>query len=137
MVMHELAVCQALMEQVEGVARDHQAVEVQVIHLGIGPLSGVEPRLLEQAFAIASAGSIASGARLTVHELPVRVRCRQCDKVTDAQPARLVCGECGDWQTQLVSGDELQLSHIELTRKANSGQHATAPEQPVSGETVS
>jgi len=39
--MHELAVCQALMEQVENIAFEEQAAQVMAIHLGIGPLSGV------------------------------------------------------------------------------------------------
>ena len=47
------------MEQVERIGREQRAQYVESIQLGIGPLSGVEPRLLEQAFYIARAGSIA------------------------------------------------------------------------------
>jgi hydrogenase nickel incorporation protein HypA/HybF len=114
--MHELAVCQALMEQVESIAREQQAHSVVSVHLGIGPLSGVEPRLLEQAFFIARAGSIAAEAALVIESLPVRVSCDQCGQTTDALPARLLCATCGNWRTKLVSGDELQLQHMELVR---------------------
>jgi hydrogenase nickel incorporation protein HypA/HybF len=86
------------------------------VHLGIGPLSGVEARLLEQAFFIARAGSIAAEAELVIKSLPVRVSCDQCGQTTDALPARLLCAECGNWRTKLVSGDELQLQHMELIR---------------------
>ena len=114
--MHELAVCQALMEQVESIALEQQADSVVSVHLGIGPLSGVEPRLLEQAFFIARAGSIAAEAELVIKSLPVRVSCDQCGQITDALPARLLCAECGNWRTKLVSGDEQQLQHMELIR---------------------
>ena len=48
--MHELSVCQGLLDQVTGIARQHQATGVARIRLRIGPLSGVEPQLLQQAF---------------------------------------------------------------------------------------
>ena len=115
--MHELAVCQALMEQVESIALEEQADSVVAVHLGIGPLSGVEPRLLEQAFFIARAGSIAAEAELVIENLPVRISCDQCGQTSDALPARLLCGVCGNWRTKLVSGDELQLQHMELVRQ--------------------
>ena len=116
--MHELAVCQALIEQVERVALEERAEQVLTIHLGIGPLSGVEPRLLQQAFFIARAGGVAADAELVIDSLPVQVSCDQCGKTTDALPARLLCGACGKWRTKLVSGDELQLQHVELVRQA-------------------
>ena len=116
--MHELAVCQALMDQVEQIAREQRADRVVAIHLGIGPLSGVEPALLEQAFSIARAGSIADDAELVIEDMAVRVSCKQCGEITDALPSRLLCGNCGDWHTRLVSGDELLLQHVEIVRQA-------------------
>ena len=123
--MHELAVCQALMEQVESIALEEQADHVTAIHLGIGPLSGVEPRLLEQAFSIARAGSIAADAELVIASMPIQVSCSQRGRQSEALPNRLVCGHCGDWRTSLVSGDELQLQHVELVRQATEPE--TAP----------
>ena len=76
--MHELSICQALIEQVEAVAREQDAVQVVQVRIGIGPLSGVEPQLLEQAFQLARAGSIAATASLLIDPLPVRVSCREC-----------------------------------------------------------
>ena len=48
--MHELSICQALLDQVENVARDHGARRVSRVALRIGALSGIEPELLEHAF---------------------------------------------------------------------------------------
>ena len=104
------------MEQVENIALEEQAAQVMAIHLGIGPLSGVEPRLLEQAFSIASAGSIAVNAELVITSTPIQVSCQQCGQLTEALPNCLVCGSCGDWRTSLISGDELELTSIELVR---------------------
>ena len=116
--MHELSVCQALMTQVAAVARENGAMRVTAVELHIGPLSGIEPQLLEQAFAVASAGTVAEEASLALENLPVRVSCGQCGEVTDALPNRLVCGHCGDWRTHLVSGDELLMTRVELVKPA-------------------
>jgi hydrogenase nickel incorporation protein HypA/HybF len=113
--MHELSVCQGLLDQVTGIARQHQATGVKLIRLRIGPLSGVEPQLLEQAFPLASAGSIAEHAALAIETQSVRVRCTTCGAETDATANRLLCGACGDWHTQLISGDELLLVSVELS----------------------
>jgi len=124
--VHELSICQALIEQVEAVAREQGAVQVVQVRIGIGPLSGVEPQLLEQAFLLARAGSIAASARLLIDHLPIRVSCRQCGQETGAEVANLACGNCGDWHTQLVSGDEMLLSRVELVREAPAGIMADA-----------
>ncbi len=114
--MHELSICQALVVQVESLAREHSANRVAQITLGIGALSGVEPDLLEQAYTVACAGTVADKAELIVERLPVRVRCEQCGEETSVRPNRLVCGKCGDWHTRLTSGDECVLMNVELVK---------------------
>ena len=112
--MHELSVCQSLLDQVVRIAADRSATAVTRVTLRIGPLSGVEPELLQQAFPLARAGTVAGQAELVIESLPVRVRCDACGAETDALPNRLVCGACGDWHTRLSSGDELMLVSVEL-----------------------
>jgi hydrogenase nickel incorporation protein HypA/HybF len=124
--MHELSVCYGVLDQVESIARENNATAVRAIHLRIGPLSGVEPQLLEQAFPLARAGTIAADAELVIESLPIRVRCDTCGAETPATPSRLVCGRCGDWHTRMVSGDELLLASVELTMEATCATPAAA-----------
>ena len=114
--MHELAICQALMNQVESIAAERNARSVVSIVVGMGPLSGVEAQLLKHAYPVASAGTIAEGAELVIEDLPVRIRCTECGSESDALPNKLVCKVCGDWRTTLISGDELMLMRIELEK---------------------
>lgn len=115
--MHELSVCQALIDQVQVLAREQQASRVVNVLVGIGPLSGVEPLLLRQAFPLAAAGTLAQDAELIVEDRPVRVLCLQCGQESDAAANRLLCGHCGDWHTELLSGDELMLMKVEFMRE--------------------
>lgn len=113
--MHELSLCQALLDQVEQIAREHGASRVERIVLKVGPLSGVEGSLLRHAYPLAAIGTVAEHAELVIEPAPVRVRCNLCGAETDATPNRLLCGACGAFQTRLISGDELLLANLELT----------------------
>lgn len=122
--MHELALCQALVSEVLEVARAQHAVAVSDIYLHVGPLSGVEAPLMENAFPIAAAGTIMSGARLHMQDAPVRVACQECGEESEVPVNRLVCRRCGDWRTQLITGDELLLQRVVLdTRQPMEAQH--------------
>lgn len=112
--MHELAVCQSLMNQVENIAVEHNALCVTSIIVGMGPLSGVEAQLLKNAYSIARAGTVAKDAKLIIEVLPVRIKCSQCGSESHALPNKLICKDCGDWRTTLLSGDELLLMSVEL-----------------------
>jgi len=123
--MHELSICQALIEQVIQIADEHHAVRVTGIYLTIGPLSGVEPHLLEQAFPFAAVETVAEGARLAIDKSPVRVYCSRCGKETIVAANKLLCGECGTWQTELTAGDEMILQRVELENRSEEPALAT------------
>ena len=112
--MHELAVAQALVEQVDAVIDHHQANTATAIRVRIGPLAGVVPDLLATAFPLAAAGRRMEHAELEFTHAPIRVHCRTCGTETEAAMNRLICGACGDWHTQVISGDELLLEIVEL-----------------------
>jgi hydrogenase nickel incorporation protein HypA/HybF len=112
--VHELAVAQALVEQVDAVISQHQASSANLIRVRIGPLAGVVPELLASAFPLAAAGSRMEHAALEFAHAPIRVHCQTCGAETEAAMNRLICGACGDWHTQIISGDELLLESVEL-----------------------
>jgi hydrogenase nickel incorporation protein HypA/HybF len=116
--MHELSVCQALLEQVARLGCEHGARRVVSLTLRIGPLSGVEPALLESAYPLASAGTIAADAALIIERPAIRVRCRDCGAESGTDASHLVCGACGRWRIEVLSGDELLLVSVELEKAA-------------------
>lgn len=122
--MHELALCQALIGEVAAVARAQQAVAVSEIYVSVGPLSGVEAPLMQNAFPIAAAGTVASHAQLHLQPTPIRVCCEECGEKSEVPANRLVCEHCGHWRTRLISGDELMLQRVVLdVRKTAEVQH--------------
>jgi len=128
--MHELAVCQALLNQVHTIAAEHADADVSRITLCVGPLSGVVPEFLERAFYLARAGGPAAHAELVIESSGVRVRCRSCGVETEATPARLICGVCGDYHTDLLDGDQLVLKRVELLQPGVIPSNESAGVQP-------
>jgi hydrogenase nickel incorporation protein HypA/HybF len=113
--MHELAVCQGLINQAERIARDEGGSRVDNIVLSIGPLSGVEPPLLERAFEIARMGTMAEHAELEIQTGPIVVKCRICGSSGEARSNRLLCPGCGDWRVSVEQGDEMLLLRLEVS----------------------
>jgi hydrogenase nickel incorporation protein HypA/HybF len=113
--MHELAVCQQLLSQVERIAFSRDATSIDRIVVSAGPLSGIEPHLLEQAFTVARTGTLAQHANLDVKTSPVRIKCRSCGAENSARVNKLLCESCGGWQVEVVEGAELMLMSVELS----------------------
>lgn len=129
--MHELSICTALLRRVQALAAD-LAGRVSAVHVRAGPLSGVEPDLLVQAFRVARAGSKASMAELIIERAPVRIRCLECACEAETMSNVLTCPACGSELTQLLSGDELLLTGIDLL-EADPGLDLSAPLQSGTG----
>ncbi len=112
--MHELSICEALVRRVLDVVPPAGAGAVGRITLRIGPLAGVEPDQLRLAFPLVAAGTSCAGAVIDIEPMPVRVCCRVCGEHSSARANRLLCADCGAWQVNLVSGDEMLLASVEF-----------------------
>jgi hydrogenase nickel incorporation protein HypA/HybF len=110
--MHEYSLMAALMERVEAEAAAHRALAVHRVRVRIGELSGVEPDLLESAFAIVRSGTICEGAALDIERVAARWACSGCRRPLPAGE-RLRCPACGE-PAVLEAGDEIFLGQIEL-----------------------
>ena len=112
--MHELSICRSLIGQLDLISSQYPERKIAAIYMQVGPLSGVVPELLLDAFPLASIGTIAEDAELNCLESHVRVHCPDCGKDSNAAINNLTCPLCDNWLTQLISGDELILQRVEL-----------------------
>lgn len=113
--MHELAVVQALLDQVESIVQERGAVRVASVTVRVGPLSNVEPALLERAFDVARLRSACTAAaQITIEMAAIRVHCDRCGQDGAGHPSSLACPYCGSRGTRLLQGDELLLMRVAL-----------------------
>ncbi|MBA2239731.1 MAG: hydrogenase maturation nickel metallochaperone HypA [Solirubrobacterales bacterium] len=109
--MHELSIAQSVVE----VATRHAAGRpVRVVELRVGHLRQVVPASLEFAWELLTEGSPLDGARLEIEVVPARVACRDCEAESVIDGFPLACGRCGALDVEVVAGEELLVSELEL-----------------------
>ena len=89
--MHEMSLCYSLLDTIAVYQRANMDKCVGLVHVKIGPLSGVEPDLLHQAFLTCRTHSIGDQAALQIHTSAIKVRCTLCGKHSRAVVNRIIC----------------------------------------------
>ena len=112
--MHELSLCDDLLSQVVAIAQQHQAQSVESVTVNIGALAGIESSLLDTAFSLLKAGTVAELAELIIHNAPVIVSCPHCNTQSEVAINHLLCPACQSAETILISGDEMILASVTL-----------------------
>jgi hydrogenase nickel incorporation protein HypA/HybF len=112
--MHELSVCQAMIDQIENLVVQHRARYVEAVDVEIGELSGIDAGLFADAFSIMKEGTCAESAILNARPLPPWVQCIECNQRTATRAHHLVCGSCGGYRVTVVQGNELRLRNVKL-----------------------
>ncbi|WP_031511482.1 hydrogenase maturation nickel metallochaperone HypA [Streptomyces megasporus] len=129
--MHELSIALAVAESAEEAARGHGADAVESVRLRVGELSGVVADALRFSFEVIAQGPPLAGAELRIEEVPARARCRACaEEFAPGTPPRLWCPECGEAETELVAGRELEIVDVTLTEgRPCPGSRSTRQEE--------
>jgi hydrogenase nickel incorporation protein HypA/HybF len=108
--MHELGLCEAILDVVEKRAGERPVARVKVRG---GQLHHVHPEPFEQSFALVAAGSVADSAEAELVLVPVTGRCLSCSEVFEASEPIVACPACGALEVSQSGGDELRLESIE------------------------
>jgi len=119
--MHEYVIAQALVEQVNDIARKHNVQGVTRVVVQVGKLRGVVPEVLRWGFEVAAADSVAAGAGLEIEEVPIHVRCGGCGAESDLDEILYVCPACGSTDLAQITGSELLLKSVEMDDGRDSG----------------
>lgn len=115
--MHELSVALTLLDLVEEEAQQRGNVQVEAIHLKLGPLSGVVKEALLSAFELAAERTPFAKCSLMIEEVPISIFCSQCNAERAVRSIHdLYCVDCGAPGFELVHGRELQVSALELSQ---------------------
>jgi len=112
--VHEYSVVQALLEQIEGVAKENDASVVTKIVTKIGIMSGIEAHLLEIAFNTFKEKTICDGAEFVMHIQPLTIRCRECQEVSELEKIHYCCQKCGSTNVEVIDGEDMFLMSLEM-----------------------
>ena len=127
--VHELSICSSIADIV---TRHAAGRTVLVINVRAGQLRQIVPDTLVYCWGLVSAGTPLAGSRVSVEPVPARVRCRDCGQATDVGELPVfVCGGCGGFAVEVVSGEEFLITSLEL---APLGEDAGAADGEVTAD---
>lgn len=112
--MHELSICQGILQVLEQQAREQEFTQVKTVWLEIGALAAVELEAIRFSFELVMKHSLAEGARLEIIEQPGRALCQQCNKEVLVQSFVDNCPTCGGHRLQLTAGTEMRIKELEV-----------------------
>ncbi len=112
--MHELAICEGIMQVIEDQAIAQNFKEVKTVRLELGPMAGVELDALRFSYEVVTRGTIADSSKLEVIQLPVKAWCMPCAKPVEVKQRFEACPLCGSYQVQITGGDEMRIKDMEV-----------------------
>lgn len=112
--MHEMSLCEGVLQILEENARDQSFSTVKTVWLEIGALSGVELEAMRFSFDAIMRGSLADGATLKIIEAPGEAWCMKCAKTVQVKQRFDQCPDCGSYQLQVVAGDQMRIKELEV-----------------------
>jgi hydrogenase nickel incorporation protein HypA/HybF len=112
--MHELSLCEGIMEIIAEQARAQGFDRVLRVRLEVGRFAGVEPDALRFGFDVAARGGPAEGAALDILELPGRAFCFDCAETVELPDRLCPCPACGGVRLAPTGGDEMRIRDLEV-----------------------
>ena len=113
--MHELAIVEALIDQVQQeLDRAGQRGRVVQVEVSIGRLSGVYPEAVRFAFGLLAAGTVVDGAAIVVEEPKPVCHCHVCSAREEIDDLVVQCPKCAADEITIEGGRDMMLQSIEI-----------------------
>jgi hydrogenase nickel incorporation protein HypA/HybF len=112
--MHELGIATSILESVQSAARRNPGVRITKVGVKVGELAGVDVDALQFGFECIVKETEWESLVLEVESIPRVQRCPKCRNefhMIDFDPQ---CPRCGEFATQCISGEELDIAYMEV-----------------------
>ena len=112
--MHELSITKGILDLAIAKAREANSDRIVQIDLVIGDASSIIDDSVQFCFDFVSRDTIAQGARLNFHRVPVEMKCRRCGSLFGPEAVSWACPKCSEWDVEMVRGTEFYMESIEV-----------------------
>ena len=109
--MHELSIAESV---VQIASRHANGRRVTKVWLKVGHLRQVVPSALAFGFELVAEGTPVEGAELEMENVPATGLCSNCRAESRLETFPLQCGACGNFDLELLTGEELLVESLEL-----------------------
>lgn len=111
--MHEMALCESIVEIIAGEAAKQGFTRVEKVRLEIGALSHVEPDAMSFCFEAVARGTLADGAELEILRPTGEAWCLDCEKTVSVSARYDPCPICGGRMLQITGGEQMRIKDLE------------------------
>ena len=116
--MHEMGIAMQIIKiAVASIPADLKKPQVKRVNIKVGKLSAVVPESLRFCFQIAVQDTPLCDAELNIEEIPLKIRCTDCNVEWTAHEPVFVCRNCNGTSVEMLSGRELDITSIEVIDK--------------------
>ncbi|BBO76311.1 hydrogenase nickel incorporation protein HypA [Desulfosarcina widdelii] len=113
--MHEMGIAMEIVDIAKAsIPQDMQGAKVQRVNLQVGKLSAIVSESLRFCFDLVTKDTPLEGAELSIEELPVVARCKDCNTQWTVTEAVFTCKKCQSGNIDILSGRELDITSIEI-----------------------
>jgi hydrogenase nickel incorporation protein HypA/HybF len=112
--MHELTIVTSVLSQLDELKKQHAGAQFTKVGLRVGALAGLDVECLRFGFECVIKGTDWEQLKLEVEEVDRRQRCPKCNTEFKAENWDTVCPQCGEVETIIIAGEELQIAYVEV-----------------------
>jgi hydrogenase nickel incorporation protein HypA/HybF len=112
--MHEMSLCEGVVQLIEEQARSQNFSKVKTVWLEIGELAGVETEAMHFSFSAVARDTVADGSRLEIIDVPGRARCPACARDVQVAARYDDCPACGHYPLEIIAGEEMRIKELEV-----------------------
>ena len=112
--MHELAICEGIINIINSEAKDKGFKKVLEIELSVGEYSGIVMECVREFFPIAAKGSPAENAELKLNTIEARFQCLDCGYEGPVNRHDACCPKCKSWALKMTRGREFYVEQIKV-----------------------
>jgi len=113
--MHETSIVNSIMRTLEMEFEQEKLKKMKAIHLKVGILSNIEPRLLHNAYSayhLSNPGY--QDVSLHVQSVEIKIQCEVCNHITKVENYRFICDNCDRPSKNLIQGEEMLIHKVEF-----------------------
>lgn len=114
--MHEIGIANSILDAVRMEAARHPEAEPRKVGICIGELAAVDSDALQFSFEVLTRGTGFERLQLEIINCSRRHRCLACKTEFVVKEYNTQCPQCGEGNTQCISGDELELAYLEMEK---------------------
>lgn len=113
--MHETSIVNSIMRTLEMEFEAEKIKKMKAIHLKVGLLSNIEPRLLYNAYeASHMMNPHYQKVDLHIESTPIKIQCEICNHITEVKNYKFQCGNCERPSKNLIQGEEMLIHKVEF-----------------------